>query len=106
MGALKAVGRIHKPGGRPQADGEGREIGFAFYAPGAKKVCIAGTFNNWSPNSLPMKKEPDGRWKIKVKLSSGTYEYKYVVDGNWAQDVSCAETVRNSFGTYNCVIGV
>lgn len=106
MAGLEAVKKMKESAGRQQAAGTVREIYFAFHAPGARKVCLAGTFNNWNPNSMPMKKEKDGTWKINVKLTPGKYEYKYVVDGTWAQDVPCAESVRNSFGTYNCVIGV
>jgi 1,4-alpha-glucan branching enzyme len=106
MAALEAARKMNESAGRQKSAGAVREVDFAFRAPSAKKVCVAGTFNNWNPNSIPMKKEKDGTWKIKVKLAAGKYEYKYVVDGTWAQDVPCAESVRNSFGTYNCVIGV
>ncbi len=106
MSALEAVRKMKASVGRQPAAAAAREIDFSFYAPGAKKVCIAGTFNSWNPNSLPMRKEKDGTWKIKVKLTSGKYEYKYVVDGTWAQDISCTDSVPNSFGTRNCVIGV
>ena len=53
-----------------------------------------------------MKNSADGTWKIKLKLSPGKYEYKFVVDGTWVQDRSCSETVLNTFGTYNCILGV
>jgi 1,4-alpha-glucan branching enzyme len=53
-----------------------------------------------------MKKEKDGTWRIRLKLSPGKYEYKYFVDGAWASDQSCSELVPNQFGTDNCVISV
>jgi len=106
MAALEAVRKMKDAVSRSQTAGAMREIDFSFRAPQAKKVCIAGTFNNWNPTSMPMKKDKDGTWKIKLKLSSGKYEYKYVVDGMWAQNVPNTETVPNSFGTLNCVIGV
>ncbi len=83
-----------------------QEVEFTFHAPDAKRVCVAGTFNNWDTNSFPLKKEKDGTWRRKVKLAPGRYEYRYFVDGAWVQDVSCAEMALNAFGTYNCVIGV
>lgn len=106
MATIEALRKTKETVGRQLVAGAAREIDFSFSAPSAKKVCIAGTFNNWNPGSLPMKKEKDGTWKIKIKLASGKHEYKFVVDGTWAQDVPCAESIRNSFGTYNCVIGV
>ncbi len=81
-------------------------VDFSYRAPQAKKVCLSGTFNNWDPDSLPMRKEKDGTWKIRIKLASGSYEYKYVVDGAWVQDAPCSRLVPNTFGTSNCVIGV
>jgi 1,4-alpha-glucan branching enzyme len=55
---------------------------------------------------MPMKKGKDGTWRIMVKLSPGRYEYKYFVDGTWAQDIPGAELAPNPFGTNNCVIGI
>jgi hypothetical protein len=53
----------------------------------AKKVMLAGTFNNWKPNELAMKKASDG-WQLAVKLAPGNYEYKFIVDGRWMYDNS------------------
>jgi hypothetical protein len=41
-----------------------------------------------------------------MKLPRGKCEYKYFVDGAWAQDISGAEMIPNPFGTSNCVINV
>jgi len=83
-----------------------RSVEFSYYAPQAKKVCLAGNFNAWDTRSLPMKKEKDGVWRITVRLSPGRHEYKYVMDGTWVQDAHCADTVPNSLGSFNCVISV
>ncbi len=83
-----------------------REVEFSFFAPDAKKVFIAGKFNNWSTKSTPMKKGKDGTWKIKIKLAPGTHEYKYYSDDAWVQDIPGAAHVPNSYGTYNFVITV
>lgn len=106
MAALEVVKSMKESLGRRQTISTSREVAFIFSAPKAKKVCISGNFNDWNMNSMPMKKSADGTWKIKLKLSPGKYEYKYVVDGMWIQDMSCSETVLNSFGTCNNVIGV
>jgi len=106
MSALEVVKSIKESLSRHQAIGTKHEIEFTVSAPKAKKVCIAGNFNDWNMTSMPMKKSAEGTWKIKLKLSSGKYEYKFVVDGIWDQDMSSSETVLNSFGTYNNVISV
>jgi hypothetical protein len=90
----------------PATGAHEQEVEFSFHAPDAKRVCVAGTFNDWNTNSMPLKKEKDGTWRKKVKLAPGRYEYKYFVDGVWIQGTPCAETALNPFGTYNCVIGV
>jgi len=72
----------------------------------AGNVCIAGKFNAWSISSMPMKKEKDGTWRIKLSLAPGKYEYKFFVDGAWASDQSCSEMVPNPYGSSNCVISV
>lgn len=83
-----------------------REVTFTYYAPTAKKVYLAGKFNDWNTTALLMKKDKDGTWRTTVRLTPGNYEYKYFVDGAWAQNIPCTDRVPNSFGTYNCVIGV
>ena len=83
-----------------------KEVEFKLIAPDAKKVFIAGQFNNWNTHVMPMKKEKDGAWKIKVKLPPGKCEYKYFVDGSWVNDGARPESVPNPFGTSNSVITV
>jgi 1,4-alpha-glucan branching enzyme len=102
MRTVKKVKDLVAPGTAAQS----QEVEFTYRAPDAKRVCVAGTFNDWNTTSMPLKKEKDGTWRKKVKLAPGRYEYKYFVDGAWIQDTPCAETALNSFGTYNCVIGV
>src|SRR6476620_1311450 len=59
-----------------------------FAVPGfanAKKVFLAGSFNNWNPGNLPMKKSASG-WELPVYLAKGTHTYKFVIDGQWFAD--------------------
>ncbi|APZ47924.1 hypothetical protein BW723_17190 [Polaribacter reichenbachii] len=51
----------------------------------AKKVILAGTFNNWSEDQLKMKKTENG-WIYKITLSGGKHHYKFIVDGHWKLD--------------------
>ena len=106
MTALNVVKKMKESLGEPQPAGAMHEIEFAFHAPDAKKVCVAGKFNNWNTSSMPMKKGKDGTWRSKVKLSPGRYEFKYFVDGAWAQNIPGVDVVLNPFGTYNGVINV
>lgn len=89
-----------------------KEIGCS--APDAKKVFLAGTFNDWSESSTPMAKGKDGNWTTSLHLSPGHYEYKFVIDGKWCcrpgcddrAFAGCHECVPNSFGTMNRVLEI
>ena len=83
-----------------------KNVEFTFHAPDAMEVCLAGEFNSWDTQSLPMKKDKSGVWKTKVKLHAGRYEYKLFVDNNWAEDLPGRELTPNPFGTQNFVIWV
>ena len=39
-----------------------------------------------------------------LELASGTYEYRFVVDGKWITDPRCAHTVPNAFGETNSLL--
>ena len=79
---------------------------FKFYAPQAKRVSLAGSFNNWNTKVLSAKKDSKGNWAAKVNLKPGRYEYKFFVDGSWLNDPRCNRCVTNSFGTQNCTIEI
>jgi 1,4-alpha-glucan branching enzyme len=79
------------------------KIQFAFTAPEAKKVSLAGVFNNWDTLANPMKKDKKGVWEVTVNLKPGRYEYRFFVDEKWEKDPSCTECAPNDFGSMNCV---
>lgn len=80
-----------------------KKIQFEFPAPEALEVYLAGDFNNWDSSANPMKKDKKGIWKTTVSLKPGTYEYRFLKDGNWENDPSCSQCVPNEFGSQNCV---
>ncbi|MCC6348195.1 MAG: hypothetical protein IT347_01215 [Candidatus Eisenbacteria bacterium] len=70
-------------------------------------VNVAGEFNAWSTSADPMKKQPDGSWRLEKKLAAGKYAYKFVVDGtNWKPDPGVSEGVDDGFGGKNSVVVV
>ncbi|MBI4982367.1 MAG: glycoside hydrolase family 13 [Candidatus Omnitrophica bacterium] len=83
-----------------------KAVEFKFYSPQAKKVSLAGSFNNWDVKSGLAKKDSKGNWIAKASLKPGRYEYKFFVDGSWTNDPRCTSCVTNNFGTQNCVIEV
>ena len=83
-----------------------KPIAFEYYAPSAKKVELAGTFNGWKKAGGVLKKERDGKWKGSLNLPPGRYEYRYSVDGAWQNDQRPVECIPNAFGSWNCVVEV
>lgn len=83
-----------------------KEIEFSLKAPEAKKVYLAGEFNDWSPTATPMKKGKDGIWRVTLKLKTGKYEYKFVVDQVWMEDPVNPDKVPDPYGGYNSVLTV
>lgn len=79
---------------------------FRYYAPQAKRVSLAGTFNKWNTRALSAKKDSRGNWMVKVNLKPGRYEYKFFVDGSWLSDPRCTWMVPNTFGSQNSVIEI
>lgn len=62
-------------------------VKFAYYAPKAKKVSLAGDFNNWSTTADLLKKDKSGEWVIVKKIPIGVYKYKFVIDDvEWVKD--------------------
>jgi 1,4-alpha-glucan branching enzyme len=83
-----------------------KNVEFTFPAPEAMQVLLAGAFNSWDTHTLLMKKNKKGVWKTAINLAPGCYEYKYLADGVWVEDISGVETVPNHFGTRNYVTWV
>ena len=77
---------------------------FKLYAPQAKRVSVAGSFNGWDTKKFSAKKDSRGNWKVEVNLKPGRYEYKFLVDGSWMNDPHCNSFATNSFGSQNSVI--
>jgi 1,4-alpha-glucan branching enzyme len=82
-----------------------KDMVFKLHLPTAKKVSLAGDFNNWDTGALNAKKSPNGSWTIKVGLTPGKHEYKFFVDGSWMNDPATA-AITNTFGSQNSVVEV
>lgn len=52
-----------------------------------KQVFLAGSFNDWSDTSCPLKLVDDVH-RTSVPLESGKYLFKFVVDGEWHYDIT------------------
>lgn len=52
--------------------------------PGADRISLAGTFNNWATNDEAYRlREVNGRWELVRFWPGGSYEFKFVFNGSW-----------------------
>lgn len=81
-----------------------QSVTFEYFDPSAKVVTLVAEFNNWDPNVRPLKRDSGGLWKVAVKLEPGSYQYKFVVNGErWEEDPLNLHRVYNEHGTFNSI---
>ena len=78
-----------------------QKVKFEIKAPQAESVFLCGDFNGWDVKKNPMKKNGQGTWNKTIMIEPGTYEYKFLVDGNWENDPDNENYSHNNFGTQN-----
>jgi len=83
-----------------------RKVTFSINLSDAEEVILMGDFNDWNPKKHPMRKGRNGVWIKSVIISPGRYEYKFLVDGHWKEDLQNGQTCMNCFGTYNNIFNL
>lgn len=72
---------------------------------GARKVVLAGSFNDWNESEWRMEKV-EGKWILPVYLREGTYTYKFIVDKEWMLDPANPNTREDGYGNTNSVFSI
>lgn len=112
-GIVAIVARPHA-GGAPPLPGpavaqraESVFVRFELYAPNARSVSLAGSFNRWNAGATPLARvDGSGLWTVTVPLPPGTAQYGFMVDGQrWVPDPA-APSVDDGFGRRNSVVAV
>lgn len=84
------------------------QVGFHFelHAPGADRVELLGTFNNWQADDIVLVgPDASGHWTATVELPEGRHEYIFLVDGErWLADPQGTTHRPDGFGRVNTVI--
>ena len=80
-----------------------QKVTFSILAPEAETVLLAGDFSKWGEAPLKLRKLKSGEWKTTVALPQGEHQYRYMIDGHWRDDPSCAQRVPNAYGSQNCL---
>ncbi len=90
--------------------GPPREIVVRYRDAAAGDVRIAGDFNGWVPDrgvrSLIASEGGDRVWTKVLTLEPGTYQYRYVVDGEWREDPTNPESAPGPTGQPNSILMV
>jgi 1,4-alpha-glucan branching enzyme len=76
---------------------------FFYSAPEANSVQLVGDFTHWQRKPINLVKQADGVWRTSVALATGTYHYRFLVDGTWCDDPQCTLRIPNIFGSHNMV---
>ncbi|MBS0191251.1 MAG: AAA family ATPase [Phycisphaerales bacterium] len=70
-----------------------------------ERVSVAGTFNNWSASSHPMRLNSElGVFETCIDIAPGHHQYRLIVDGNWTADPHNPSAELNPFGELNSVV--
>jgi hypothetical protein len=75
-------------------------------APEAKKVTIAGDFNNWDPEKTPLNRTKHGDFAVTIDMKSKReYRFRYCIDGSrWENDWQADNYIPNDFGSDDSVL--
>ena len=80
-------------------------VEFRFFRPHAHHVFIVGDFNGWRGDDWPMHNE-NGTWIARAKLPPGSYQFRYLVDGQWFTDYAANGVQHNGFGAMNSILEI
>jgi len=78
---------------------------FTYQSNRAKTVNLVGSFNNWDPVNLPMRRTEEKTWVISIALPDGVYYYQFVIDGKtWVVPPHADAYEEDGFGGKNGVV--
>ena len=69
-------------------------------------VYLVGDFCHWQTDHLPMRRIGESQWMLMLRLPPGTYEFRYLADGQWFTDYAAFGVVLNTFKDFNSVLRV
>jgi chromosome partitioning protein len=96
--------------GASATPGAPREVVVRFKDAAAGDVRIAGDFNGWVPDrgvrSLIASEGQTRVWTKVLTLEPGTYQYRYVVDGEWREDPANPQSAPGPTGQPNSILHV
>jgi hypothetical protein len=85
-----------------------RLVRFMFSAPAARRVTVAGDFNDWDVHATPLQRStPEGPWSVALTLAPGRHTYAFVVnDTQWVSDPAAPRAEPNELTPPRSVLRV
>ena len=82
------------------------EVVFSLLAPQAQEVYVTGDFNDWKLNDNSRMRPDSGNWTKRIKLTTGHYHYRFVIDGKWTEDPNNPTKEANPYGQMDSLVEV
>ena len=80
-------------------------VTFKIWDKSAREIYVIGDFNNWKPQErYKLIKGSNDMWEGTVRLSPGTYEYLFLVDGTKINDSSNKDAIKDYNGNKRSVL--
>jgi hypothetical protein len=85
-----------------------RLVRLMFDAPAARRVAVAGDFNEWGERATPLVRDESTRqWSVTLALHTGDHRYAFVVDDTrWVPDPRVRRSVRAADGRVYSILTV
>ena len=84
----------------------GKTVEFRIYRPSARMISVAGDFNRWNPENDLLERGKSGVWHLKRRLPSGSYRYRFVVDGDNTLDIYNENSSSDAAGEICSIITI
>ena len=82
-------------------------VSLSFTGRSPEEVLLAGDFNGWVPDAgVQLERESQGRWRKVVNVGPGTYQYKFILNGQWVSDPRNPHQIANTLGGRNSLIRI
>ncbi|RJR28938.1 glycoside hydrolase [Candidatus Microgenomates bacterium] len=66
---------------------------------------LVGDFNDWDETAMPMNRWSDGSFRVTVLLEAyNEYQFRYLVNGQWQNDLHADKYVPSPFSGDNSVV--
>jgi serine protease AprX len=88
---------------------EAGRLVFFYHDDSARRVSLAGDFNDWDATTTPFTKETSGIWRAEITPppAAGSYRYKFIVDGfRWVEDPNNGVKEPDQFGGFNSILNI